>query len=133
MLSTGRGILVEATQATWLVGTRSENNWLYNYNLHGASNVFDGLQQRHTCRVRTPFALLPRLGPPIPSMVARISLGTAEETESAAQRWRRISMVDKICIFTSPPTRAFLQWAVGREMWPIICGLVSEEHEPVLA
>ncbi|KAB8275601.1 pectate lyase superfamily protein-domain-containing protein [Aspergillus minisclerotigenes] len=45
IISTGRGILVEATQGTWLTGTGSEHNWLYNYNLHNAENVYAGLLQ----------------------------------------------------------------------------------------
>jgi glucan 1,3-beta-glucosidase len=44
-ISTGRGLLVEATKGTWLTGTSSEHNWLYNYNLHNAQSVFAGLQQ----------------------------------------------------------------------------------------
>jgi glucan 1,3-beta-glucosidase len=45
VISTGRGILVESTKATWLVGTGSEHNWLYNYNFNSAQNVFAGLMQ----------------------------------------------------------------------------------------
>lgn len=36
VISTGRGILVEATKGTWLTGSGSEDNWLYNYNFHSA-------------------------------------------------------------------------------------------------
>ena len=45
IISTGRGILVESTKATWLTGTGAEHNWLYNYNFHNAANVFAGLLQ----------------------------------------------------------------------------------------
>ncbi|KAJ5491124.1 hypothetical protein N7539_002691 [Penicillium diatomitis] len=45
VISTGRGVLVEATRGTWLTGTGSEHNWLYNYNFHAAENVFAGLLQ----------------------------------------------------------------------------------------
>lgn len=45
VISTGRGLLCEATKGTWLVGTGSEHNWLYNYNFNSASNVFSGLMQ----------------------------------------------------------------------------------------
>ncbi|CAG8942997.1 unnamed protein product [Penicillium salamii] len=45
IISTGRGILVEATKGTWLTGTGSEHHWLYNYNFHNAQNVFAGLLQ----------------------------------------------------------------------------------------
>jgi len=45
VISTGRGLLCEATKATWLVGTGSEHNWLYNYNFNKASNVFAGMLQ----------------------------------------------------------------------------------------
>lgn len=48
VISTGRGILVEATKATWLVGTGSEHHWLYNYNFNNAQNVFAGLLQTET-------------------------------------------------------------------------------------
>ena len=45
IISTGRGILVESTKATWLVGTGSEHHWLYGYNFHNAKNVYAGLLQ----------------------------------------------------------------------------------------
>ncbi|KAL3428246.1 putative exo-beta-1,3-glucanase [Phlyctema vagabunda] len=45
IISTGRGVLVESTKATWLVGTGSEHHWLYNYNFNNAQNVFAGLLQ----------------------------------------------------------------------------------------
>ncbi|KAI2791304.1 hypothetical protein POX_c04161 [Penicillium oxalicum] len=45
VISTGRGILVEATKGTWLTGSGSEHNWLYNYNFHAAENVFAGMLQ----------------------------------------------------------------------------------------
>ena len=47
-ITTGRGMLVEATKATWLVGTAFEHNTLYNYNLHSAKNVYAGMQQTET-------------------------------------------------------------------------------------
>ncbi|KAL5371585.1 hypothetical protein DPSP01_014165 [Paraphaeosphaeria sporulosa] len=45
IISTGRGILVESTKATWLVGTGSEHHWLYGYNFNSANNVYAGLLQ----------------------------------------------------------------------------------------
>ncbi|KAJ5116852.1 Pectin lyase fold/virulence factor [Penicillium angulare] len=48
IVSTGRGILVEATKGTWLTGTGSEHHWLYNYNFHKAANLFAGLLQTET-------------------------------------------------------------------------------------
>ncbi|KAJ5133945.1 Ribonucleotide reductase class I alpha subunit [Penicillium atrosanguineum] len=45
VISTGRGVLVEATKGTWLIGTGSEHNWLYNYNFHSAQNVYAGMLQ----------------------------------------------------------------------------------------
>lgn len=48
IVSTGRGLLVEATKGTWLVGTGFEHHWLYNYNFHNAQNVFAGLLQTET-------------------------------------------------------------------------------------
>ncbi|KAJ5773645.1 hypothetical protein N7457_008541 [Penicillium paradoxum] len=48
IISTGRGILVESTKATWMTGTGSEHHWLYNYNFHNAENVFAGLLQTET-------------------------------------------------------------------------------------
>lgn len=45
IISTGRGVLVEATKGTWLTGTGSEHHWLYNYNFHAAQNVYAGLLQ----------------------------------------------------------------------------------------
>ncbi|CRG88664.1 hypothetical protein PISL3812_05698 [Talaromyces islandicus] len=48
IVSTGRGILVESTKPTWLVGTSSEHNWLYQYNFHSSSNVYAGMMQSET-------------------------------------------------------------------------------------
>ncbi|KAE8147152.1 pectate lyase superfamily protein-domain-containing protein [Aspergillus avenaceus] len=45
IISTGRGVLVEATQGTWLTGTGSEHHWLYSYNFRNAQNVYAGLLQ----------------------------------------------------------------------------------------
>ncbi|RFU24725.1 hypothetical protein B7463_g11612, partial [Scytalidium lignicola] len=47
-ISTGRGFLIEATQATWLIGTAAEHNTLYQYNLNAAQNVFIAMQQCET-------------------------------------------------------------------------------------
>ena len=47
-IATGRGFLVEATSATWLHGTASEHNTLYQYNFNNAANVFVGMQQSET-------------------------------------------------------------------------------------
>jgi glucan 1,3-beta-glucosidase len=47
-ISVGRGFLVEATSATWLHGTASEHNTLYQYNFNNAANVFVGMQQSET-------------------------------------------------------------------------------------
>ncbi|KAL5332849.1 pectate lyase superfamily protein-domain-containing protein [Aspergillus crustosus] len=44
-ISTGRGLLVEATAATWLVGTGFEHHTLYQYNFNSAHNVFSTMQQ----------------------------------------------------------------------------------------
>lgn len=47
-IATGRGVLVEGTQATWFTGTAFEHNTLYQYQLEKAKNVFVGLQQTET-------------------------------------------------------------------------------------
>jgi glucan 1,3-beta-glucosidase len=47
-ISTGRGMLVEATQGTWLVGTAMEHHTLYQYNYYSAQNVFSAFQQSET-------------------------------------------------------------------------------------
>jgi len=47
-ISTGRGFLIEATSATWLHGTASEHNTLYQYDLNNAQNIFVGMQQSET-------------------------------------------------------------------------------------
>ena len=44
-ISTGRGMLIEATAGTWLHGTAVEHNTLYQYNFQAAKNVFVGMQQ----------------------------------------------------------------------------------------
>lgn len=47
-ISTGRGLLVEATEGTWLVGTAMEHHTLYQYNYYNARNVFSAFQQTET-------------------------------------------------------------------------------------
>jgi glucan 1,3-beta-glucosidase len=47
-ISTGRGLLVEATKGTWLIGTAYEHNTLYQYNFNSAQNVFSAFQQSET-------------------------------------------------------------------------------------
>ncbi|KAL3426659.1 hypothetical protein PVAG01_00167 [Phlyctema vagabunda] len=47
-IATGRGVLIEATAGTWLVGTGFEHNTLYQYQLVEAENVYMGLQQSET-------------------------------------------------------------------------------------
>jgi glucan 1,3-beta-glucosidase len=44
-IAVGRGVLVESTQPTWLVGTSFEHSTLYQYSLNKASNLYIGLQQ----------------------------------------------------------------------------------------
>lgn len=41
-------MLIEATAATWLLGTAFEHNTLYRYNLNSAKNVYIGMQQSET-------------------------------------------------------------------------------------
>uniref|UniRef100_A0A093VD60 Glucan endo-1,3-beta-glucosidase BGN13.1 n=1 Tax=Talaromyces marneffei PM1 TaxID=1077442 RepID=A0A093VD60_TALMA len=48
IIAGGRGILIESTKATWLVGTSFEHNWLYQYNMHNARNVYAGMMQTET-------------------------------------------------------------------------------------
>ncbi|KAE8355149.1 pectate lyase superfamily protein-domain-containing protein [Aspergillus coremiiformis] len=47
-ISTGRGLLVEATAATWLIGTGFEHHTLYQYNFEHAHNVLATMQQGET-------------------------------------------------------------------------------------
>lgn len=47
-ISVGRGMLVEATAATWLHGTAVEHNTLFQYNFNNAQNIFVGMQQSET-------------------------------------------------------------------------------------
>ena len=58
IISSGRGLLCEATKGTWLVGTGFEHHWLYNYNFHNASNVFAGLLQAETPYMQGSGAIL---------------------------------------------------------------------------
>lgn len=47
-ISVARGMLIEATKGTWLVGTGFEHNTLYQYNFYQAENVFTAMQQTET-------------------------------------------------------------------------------------
>ncbi|KAG0653108.1 hypothetical protein D0Z07_0768 [Hyphodiscus hymeniophilus] len=49
-IATGRGVLIEGTKATWMMGTASEHNTLYAYNVVNAQNVVFFFQQ-----VETPY------------------------------------------------------------------------------
>ena len=49
-INTGRGVLMESTDPTWLVATGIEHNTLYALNILNARNVFLGLVQ-----VKTPY------------------------------------------------------------------------------
>ena len=40
-----RGMLIESTSATWLYGTSSEHSVYYQYNFHGAQNIFTTMIQ----------------------------------------------------------------------------------------
>jgi glucan 1,3-beta-glucosidase len=73
IISSGRGLLCEATKGTWLVGTGFEHHWLYNFNFHNAANVFAGLLQAETpymqgqgavLTVPNPWVVDPRFGDP---------------------------------------------------------------------
>ncbi|KAK3685711.1 pectate lyase superfamily protein-domain-containing protein [Podospora appendiculata] len=44
-IAVGRGVLIESTSPTWLIGTSFEHCVLYQYSLNQASNVYIGLQQ----------------------------------------------------------------------------------------
>lgn len=57
-ISTGRGLLVEGTIATWLVGTGFEHHTLYQYNFYKAQNVFTAQQQSETPYWQGPGNLL---------------------------------------------------------------------------
>ncbi|KAL4918595.1 pectate lyase superfamily protein-domain-containing protein [Aspergillus aurantiobrunneus] len=57
-ISTGRGLLVEATAATWLVGTGFEHHTLYQYNFESAHNVFSTMQQSESAYWQGPGNML---------------------------------------------------------------------------
>ncbi|GME36743.1 Pectin lyase fold/virulence factor [Neofusicoccum parvum] len=48
VIAVGRGALVEATKATWLVGTGMEHCTLYQYTFWNAQNVYTAMQQSET-------------------------------------------------------------------------------------
>ncbi|KAL4800589.1 pectate lyase superfamily protein-domain-containing protein [Aspergillus venezuelensis] len=58
VISTGRGLLVEATAGTWLVGTGFEHHTLYQYNFENAHNVFSTMQQSESAYWQGPGNLL---------------------------------------------------------------------------
>ncbi|KAI9035159.1 exo-beta-1 [Aspergillus affinis] len=69
-IGTGRGLLVEATSATWLIGTGFEHHTLYQYNFERARNVFSALQQSETPYWQGPgnlYAPAPWADHPVPS------------------------------------------------------------------
>ena len=53
-IATGRGLLVEATKGTWLVGTGFEHHALYQYNFNRAENVFSAMQQSESAYWQGP-------------------------------------------------------------------------------
>ncbi len=66
----GRGVLIESKGPVWLLGTASEHNILYNYQLSSASSVYMGLIQTETPYfqgnpdARAPFAVQAALSDP---------------------------------------------------------------------
>ncbi|KAL9078318.1 MAG: hypothetical protein Q9157_002749 [Trypethelium eluteriae] len=50
VIGTGRGMFIESTRGTWLVGTASEHHILYAYQTYNAQNIFVNMQQ-----VETPY------------------------------------------------------------------------------
>lgn len=54
VIATGRGLLVEATKGTWLVGTGFEHHTLYQYNFQSAQNVFSAMQQSESAYWQGP-------------------------------------------------------------------------------
>jgi hypothetical protein len=99
-ISTGRGILVEATAGTWLAGTSFEHNTLYNYNLHQASHVFAGLQQTETAywqgegairQAPSPWTVDYRFGDPDFSWCgdgeAKCRMGLAQNIDGGSDLW----------------------------------------------
>lgn len=56
----GIGILVESQGPTWMYGTASEHNVLYQYQLYGAQNLFMGMIQ-----TESPY-FQPKPAPPAP-------------------------------------------------------------------
>lgn len=65
-ISTGRGMLIEATAGTWLHGTAVEHNTVYQYNFLSAKNVFVGLQQSEAPYWQGPGAASSSLLAPAP-------------------------------------------------------------------
>jgi hypothetical protein len=56
----GRGLLVESTKGTWLWGTASEHNVLYNYAFNNAQNVYSNILQTETAYMQgNPDARVP--------------------------------------------------------------------------
>lgn len=53
-IATGRGLLVEATKGTWLVGTGFEHHTLYQYSFQRAQNVFSAMQQSESAYWQGP-------------------------------------------------------------------------------
>lgn len=66
----GRGLLVESTKPTWLWGTASEHNVLYNYQFQNAANVYMTVIQTETAYFQAnpdatvPFETLPEWNDP---------------------------------------------------------------------
>ncbi|KAF4948483.1 hypothetical protein FSARC_13720 [Fusarium sarcochroum] len=59
-LYNGRGVLIESTKGSWLWGTASEHNVLYNYHLQDAANVYMSLIQTETAYMQgNPDATVP--------------------------------------------------------------------------
>ncbi|KAL4805619.1 pectate lyase superfamily protein-domain-containing protein [Aspergillus unguis] len=54
VIATGRGLLVEATAATWLIGTGFEHHTLYQYNFESARNVLSTMQQSESAYWQGP-------------------------------------------------------------------------------
>lgn len=114
IISTGRGVLVEATKGTWLVGTSSEHNWLYNYNLNAAQNVFAGMQQTETPYMQGAGAVLLAPAP----WVANSSYGDPDFSWCAGSDAKcRVSLAQNINAGNNIFLYSAAEWAFFNGPW----------------
>jgi glucan 1,3-beta-glucosidase len=135
---TGRGYLVESQGPTWLYGTASEHNVLYQYNFAGASNVFAGQMQTespyytgafkqqlidsaNSCCAGKGFATATTISPPVAAFKDPTFSNCAKGDTSCDRAWGLISQSSSALFFYGYGAYSFFDIYMTTCIKPLTC------------